>query len=70
MAILERITSQFGDNNDYKKDAEENECIMRGYLRDEPHVPITVDGCPGNDTLQVNHDFYKVQTAFQRRSLF
>ena len=57
------MTSQFGED---EKDDEENECIMRGYLRDEPQVPITVDGCPGNDTFQVNHEFYKIQTLFQR----
>ena len=54
MAILVRIKSQFGDDD---KDDEEDECILRGYLADERDVPVTVSGCPGNTTFQVNRNY-------------
>ena len=31
-----------------------NACILRGNLRNDKNVPITVIGCPFNDTFQVN----------------
>ena len=35
-----------------------NECILTGNLHHERHVPITVIGCPFNDTFQVNSHNY------------
>lgn len=54
MATLQRMPSEFGSD---EKDEIDDECILMGYLRDEPNVPITVDGCPGNDTFQVNINY-------------
>ena len=51
VAILERIHSHFGNDED---DEVTNECMLTGYLRDEPSVPIRVLGCPGHHTFQVN----------------
>ena len=51
VATLQRIASGFGFD---AKDEADNECILRGYLKYESNVPVTVDGCPGNDTFQVN----------------
>ena len=48
---LQRINSEFGDD---EKDEEDGDCILMGYLRDETNVPVTVDGCPGNDVFQVD----------------
>jgi hypothetical protein len=50
VARLRRIKSVFGDDD---LDEAENECIFRGILENEPDVHVTVDGCPGNDTFQV-----------------
>jgi len=47
---LHRMHSEFG--NDLMDD-EDDECIFVGNLLNEPEVPVTVDGCPGNDTFQV-----------------
>ena len=50
VAHLHYIHDEFGDDD---VDEEDDECILMGYLTDEPDVPITVDGCPGNDVFQV-----------------
>ena len=50
MARLRRIHSVFGDDD---SDEAENDCIFRGILENEPEVHITVDGCPPNDSFQV-----------------
>ena len=54
VAILQRMESQFGDDD---KDYEEDECKLRGHLRDEPTTPVTVIGCPGNNTFQVSQNY-------------
>ena len=53
---LERVHSEFVDD---AKDEEDDECILVGNLVSEPDVPITVDGCPGSQTFQVNQNQYK-----------
>ena len=50
VAVLEYVHDEFGDD---EKDEEDDECLMTGYLTNEADVPITVDGCPGNDVFQV-----------------
>ena len=54
VAILERIKSEFGDDD---KDTDEDECTLTGYLGDAHDTPVTVSGCPGNDTFQVNRNY-------------
>ena len=44
------FTEEFESNND------ENECILTGYLFDQPDIPITVIGCPFNENFQVNYN--------------
>ena len=53
VAGLTRIASKFGDDD---KAVEEDECTLRGYLGVEDAIPITVSGCPGNDTFQVKSE--------------
>ena len=50
VAILERIHSHFGNDED---DEANNECMLTGYLRDDSSVPVRVLGCPGHDSFQV-----------------
>ena len=54
---LTRVHSEFGDD---QKDEEDDECILVGHLAAEPEAAITVDGCPGNDTFQVNQNHYYI----------
>ena len=55
--VLERVHSEFVDD---AEDEEDDECILVGNLVNEPDVAVTVDGCPGNETFQVNPNQYKI----------
>lgn len=60
VAILNRIHSQFGED---AEDEEDDEWTLMGYLRDEPEVPVTVDGFPGKDTFQVIFNSQRVHDS-------
>ena len=55
IAILKPIKSKFIFKS--RGDKRRNECILKGYLRNNKNVPVTVAGCPFNDTFQVNSYF-------------
>ena len=55
IAILKPFRSKF--MNKFKGDKRRNECILKGYLRIDKNIPVTVSGCPFNDTFQVNSYF-------------
>ena len=57
VVVLTRVHSEFGDD---QKDEEDDECILVGHLAAAPEAAITVDGCPGNDTFQVNQNHYYI----------
>lgn len=50
IANLQRISSQFGNDQD---DEANNECMMTGFLSDESTVAVRVLGCPGQSSFQV-----------------
>ena len=50
IANLQRISSQFGNDQD---DEANNECMMTGFLSDESTVAVRVRGCPGHTSFQV-----------------
>ena len=54
IALLKREKSTF--TNELEGTNDENECILTGYLLHQHNVPITVIGCPFNDTFQVNYE--------------
>ena len=55
IAILKPIKRKFTFKS--RGDKRRNECILKGYLRNDKNVPVTVAGCPFNDTFQVNSYF-------------
>ena len=41
----------------YSSEANEDkevDCIYHGYLRDENNVAVSLNGCPGSDTFEVD----------------
>ena len=58
IALLKRDQSIF--TNELEGTNDENECISSGYLLHRPEVPVTVIGCPFNDTFQVNNNIYNL----------
>jgi len=51
IAILKPFRSRF--MNKFRGDKRRNECILKGYLRIDKNIPVTVSGCPFNDTFQI-----------------
>ena len=51
MALLAKIK-----NNDIAEEEEikNNECILEGFLKEDDNVDVTVGGCSGSDTFEVN----------------
>ena len=55
IAILKPFSSRFMHKS--RGPIKRNECILKGYLRNDRNVPVTVAGCPFNDKFQVNSYF-------------
>ena len=55
IAVLTPIRSKFMHKS--RGDKRRNTCILKGYLRSDKNVPVTVAGCPFNDTFQVSSHF-------------
>ena len=55
VAVLKPIKSKFMHKS--RGDKRRNTCILKGYLRSDKNVPVTVAGCPFNDTFQVSSHF-------------
>ena len=52
---LKPIKSRFMHKSRDRK--RKNACILRGALRNDKYVPVTVIGCPFNDAFQVSSYF-------------
>ena len=57
VALLKPIGGRFMKKSRGSNRKNENACILRGNLRNEKDIPVTVAGCPFNDNFQVNSNF-------------